>query len=101
MILMINKKPSIFRKIIIKIGYISEKTKQKYKNSKDFQAIVTLVLDILINGLLLTLGYLSLNTNSILLRIVGFGSLFFIIKEKVVDALSRLLGSFHLVNINR
>lgn len=96
-----TEKPSTFRKIIIKFRQKIDKLNEKYKKSIELQAIVSMVLDILLSGFLIFLGYLAFTTDSIIFKIFGFGSLFWIIKNKVVEIITRILSSFHLVTINR
>jgi hypothetical protein len=101
MFFMRTQKPSIIRKIIIKLTNILGKIKLKYQNSQEFKAMVLLVFDIVLTGTLLTLGFLAFTTGSLIFKVLGFGSLFWIIEKKIVEVLARILGSFRLVAINK
>jgi len=98
---MIPQKIPLLKKIIIKIKQKIDKFKEKYKKSNELRAFVQMKLDILLTGILLYLGYLSFTTPYWYFKVLGFGSLFWLIKEKVVDGIVRILSSFKIISINR
>lgn len=95
------KKISIKQRISLKFHKIITKIKEKYEKSNELKSIASMVLEITITGVLLALGYLAFTTESIIFKILGFGSLFWLIKTKVVVMISQILGSIKLVSMNR
>lgn len=93
------RKLSIFRRISNKIGQIISKIGQKYSKSTDLQSFVGIVLDIIFLGILITLTYLGIVNGNILLKIFGFGSGFWLIKNKIVPMIIEILNSFRIVGI--
>jgi len=96
------QKVSIFSKI--KAKYIGIKhdfvvKKNKYLMSEDYIALKNMVLEIGLLGLLCYLGYLAFQSDNFLIKIIGFGSALWIIRDKIVPVLTELFGSISIVKI--
>lgn len=95
------KKIALNQRIRIKIRQIIDKINKKYNENIEMKSFVNMTLDIIITGALLTFAYLSFVTPYIIFKILGFGSLLWIVKNKLVGIITEILGSVKLVSINR
>jgi hypothetical protein len=70
---------------------------KKLVNSDDFKATFDMILDILLLGILSFLAVISFSSGSVLIKILGFGSLFWLIQSKIVPMLIQMFSSINLV----
>ncbi|MFA7654432.1 MAG: hypothetical protein WCX97_05385 [Candidatus Magasanikbacteria bacterium] len=92
-----SKKIGFFSKISLNFNAFCDKTNKKYKENLEFKASIDMLLDIISLGILVFLSLFSFGSHNIILKIIGFGSLFWLIKEKVVPLIVQILNSFRLV----
>jgi hypothetical protein len=92
-----SKKIGFFSKISLKFNSFCDKTSKKYTENGEFKSFVDMLLDIVALGLLVFLALFSFGNHNIFLRIIGFGSMFWLVKEKVVPLIVQILNSFRLV----
>jgi branched-subunit amino acid transport protein AzlD len=81
---------------IPKINYIKSRIShnfsvfvQKIKNNKELISLGGMVLDITLLGVLSALSYYSFVTSSIIVKILGFGSLLWLIESRILPMITR------------
>lgn len=92
-----TQKPSFFKKI--KIKYIETiKSIKNIKNNKELGALLTILGEVIMYGILGGLGLIFWIPLSVM-TILGSGSILWLIEKKIAGVLSGILGSISLVKI--
>ena len=95
-----TKNIGFFKKIQIKFNDFKHSIKKNKELKKDFDSLISMAVSIISYG---TLGILALSLFSVPITILGFfgiGSLLWLIENKFIDFITRIIGSIKLVDIN-